>query len=314
MTDNVNSVPEKEKTEKTNPKGTPGSTPIEPAQPPNHDKEAEYETSNVATQKQKALDTISLWRAFKYRVRMRLEKRRLHNLKITREKSKWTDIATVSLSVVIAGAAIYSAWVFQGQLNTAHEAVEDSNADARSARRHVREQLRISEEQTKAAQDSVNEIQTQTQIGERAWISVGAINLPDPPPMMAGKPFIKRVLWHNTGHTPALDMKVAIVNIVQKSRGKDGEFDLPSFIYKASDYHHTGVLTPNNDTWGDFPISFNQVALDDLDKTIRPYTHGEIRYSDVFGNRHWIRFCYYLVRGGAYAECAYHNDVDRDMK
>jgi hypothetical protein len=39
-----------------------------------------------------------------------------------RQKSKWTDIATVVLTVLIAGAAIYSAFIFQAQLDASRKA------------------------------------------------------------------------------------------------------------------------------------------------------------------------------------------------
>lgn len=41
-----------------------------------------------------------------------------------REKSKWTDIATVALTLLIAVAAFWSAWVFQAQLTEARRATE----------------------------------------------------------------------------------------------------------------------------------------------------------------------------------------------
>jgi hypothetical protein len=40
-----------------------------------------------------------------------------------RHKAKWTEGATVVLTLLIAGAAIYSAWIFQGQLDEAHNAL-----------------------------------------------------------------------------------------------------------------------------------------------------------------------------------------------
>jgi hypothetical protein len=39
-----------------------------------------------------------------------------------RQKSKWTEIATVVLTLLIAGAAFWSAWIFQGQLTEARNA------------------------------------------------------------------------------------------------------------------------------------------------------------------------------------------------
>lgn len=40
-----------------------------------------------------------------------------HYWEAPREKAKWSDIAIVLLTIVVAGAAIYSAWIFQGQLD-----------------------------------------------------------------------------------------------------------------------------------------------------------------------------------------------------
>lgn len=38
-----------------------------------------------------------------------------------RTKEKWTDIAGIGVNLLIAGAALYSAWVFQGQLDVARD-------------------------------------------------------------------------------------------------------------------------------------------------------------------------------------------------
>lgn len=45
-------------------------------------------------------------------------------LNAPREKSKWTDGAMVLLTLLIAVAAFWSAWIFQGQLSEAHRATE----------------------------------------------------------------------------------------------------------------------------------------------------------------------------------------------
>lgn len=54
-----------------------------------------------------------LLRAFGYFLR--------HYWNAPRTKSKWTDIAGIGVNLLIAGAAFYSAWVFQGQLNVARD-------------------------------------------------------------------------------------------------------------------------------------------------------------------------------------------------
>lgn len=44
-----------------------------------------------------------------------------HRLRLSADKPKWTDVITAFLTVLIAAAAIVSAWLFQGQLTEARK-------------------------------------------------------------------------------------------------------------------------------------------------------------------------------------------------
>jgi len=47
-----------------------------------------------------------------------------HRLGITEEKPKWTEAATAALTLCVAIAAFWSAWIFQGQLTVARKTME----------------------------------------------------------------------------------------------------------------------------------------------------------------------------------------------
>jgi hypothetical protein len=219
----------------------------------------------------------------------------------------------VIIALILAALNICALLVLNGQLEEMRKANESATTESRAVRRHARQELRAIQQQAKAAQDSANGIQSQTRTAERAWISPDAFNVVNGvfnARVVADQPFHLRLTFLNTGHTPALKAKFAV--ITKQVDSKDGKFRLPAFDYKPSDYENIGTILPGGRPFEDRWANLDQSALDGIDKTHRFYVHGRFTYDDVFQVPHWLTFCYFLSPGGAYGICKEHNDIDED--
>jgi hypothetical protein len=221
------------------------------------------------------------------------------------------------LAASIAGFLIYHQWwemnTQSGYMNRAAIQARKDSADSSIS---TQKQVAIAQQQAQAAQDSVKAIQRQTQIAERAWITVDIVNL-DPAghpgvDISNGKPFIVRALFHDTGHTPALAIKAIIKMDVVTVKSPNGGFAPPSFTYDKAAYIPGGILTPGSFTNQDFPASLDKNTFAKIETAQRLYIHGEIKYRDVFETDHWMKFCYFLSPGGLYGTCRFHNQIDRN--
>ncbi len=109
-----------------------------------------------------------------------------------RDKSKWTEIATVILTLVIAGAALWSAWIFQGQLKEAHRTTE------------------LAERQLELTARPWIEV---TDVRPRGKIGIMALSFQDVSRVFHNRAkyqafFNYEVHIHNVGHSPALNVQV----------------------------------------------------------------------------------------------------------
>jgi hypothetical protein len=111
----------------------------------------------------------------------------------SREKSKITDWVVAGLTAVTAGAAIYSAWIFQGQLIEARHATVEA--------RHA----------TVEARHATVEVRRATEIQERPWLSVE-------PALVNGLSFVN-------GQQAAMNLKFSMKN-VGHSVAKDVQLDI----------------------------------------------------------------------------------------
>ena len=178
---------------------------------------------------------------------------------------------------------------------------------------NTRRQLNIAQQQAKAAQDSANAIQGQTQVTERAWLSIGITNILESGNIVVpDKRFLMRVSVQNKGHTPALNVKVATFRKVIAIQ--NGKFVPPPFISKASDFmRKLGVITPQSASFNDYPAYFDKIAWQRVvNDTNRPLVYGEVTYDDVFSVHHWLRYCYRLVGAALTLTCRYNNDIDKN--
>jgi hypothetical protein len=217
-----------------------------------------------------------------------------------REKSRRSEIAMIILTLLIAVAAFWSACIFQEQLNIARRQFSDAADDARSSRRHVRQQLAI-------AQASVDATDAQMRLDQRAWVAVSDVRATD---FAIGLPFVITVVFKNTGKTPAEHFRVASALDPIAEGHKPAFADLGAIS--------RGLLLPN----GEANVMLNATSQSATGVTksgleqvksgkLIIYVHGRITYDDVFGCHHWTTFCHFW-QGKSLGICQEHNDTDHD--
>lgn len=149
----------------------------------------------------------------------------------------------------------------------------------------------------KAATNSVILQQSNSQIDQRAWVSVSDVKF-----VPRGDEFYVSIVLVNTGKTPAKDFTVRDA----------GELVPNGKIAKSQESPQPGkgIIAPN----GTFhtTLSANGYYSVHLGTLI---VHGRIDYRDVFGDAHWTKFCYYWVpenngKNGGFAPCDEGNSID----
>ena len=121
----------------------------------------------------------------------------------------------------------------------------------------------------------------------------------------------------NGGKTPAKRIRaVAVVEPLPKG-------EKPTYSYSSDPVIQLGILEPNvehqfrllpvlsKSTGEERPLTadiFDQLRSG----AIQLFTHGRIDYEDVFGQSHWVTFCYFLLVpfNEHFGVCADHNDSD----
>jgi hypothetical protein len=230
------------------------------------------------------------------------------------KKAESTNVAMAIATIVIAIATVLT-WreVHNGSIQTDKIVTASQNIQLalNAANQQNRTALDSTLHQSKLALDASNK---QAVLSQRAWLSV-LVNTVTPASGMfaAGQPLDIRISQKNTGRTPALNLK-GVTERTTVPVNKDGNtFNPPDFSYKGTPSVSAGNLPPDGVVFGDFQAPFTS---DDFDRVInlkvRIYLHGRIEYDDVFGVHHWLTFCSFLLPGGAYAVCAYHNEIDQN--
>ena len=201
------------------------------------------------------------------------------NPKADREKTKWTDVAMVILTAFIAGAALWSAWIFQGQLNEAGK-------------------------QTAA-------VERQMRQEQRAW--VGIIDLTDIKVRVGEYPSFTVVVVNN-GKTPALHVH-AETTARSIPQWQKIAFEYPPRVGVQSDT----AIQPNAQVflkdvgaaaYGDQKITQLQFDAGRSGKMIA-YIYGRMDYLDIFQTLHHTTFCAVLMPDlRSYAWCDQYNNAD----
>src|ERR1700722_8307168 len=223
-------------------------------------------------------------------------RRCLRGFHLHRERPKVTDWVTVGLTVVVAFAAIYSAWLFQGQLTEARIATQLNTESFR--------------------------------IDERAWVEIESIKLirTYPGDSKIGKSFRYAIYPKNVGKTVASDVQILAHrgsmsssitmgdNASQIGMFQDRllleEPKSPSDIPRINPI--SKVLAPN--TIAAVPLVMDGQAPQPFSKDEWvSYLIGRIDYTDAFQVKHSLKFCYFVVDSqGNLWNCREGNDQDRN--
>lgn len=180
----------------------------------------------------------------------------------------------------------------------------------------MKKQTKAQQDAAKAASDSIKATQAAMRLDQRAWVGIGQLSAVPESFHVNDKASVS-VGFNNTGKTPAKNLMLTIV-LVPVNRG-----ERPKFSYTSVNPVPYGLLPPNGENHVSLSISKNKftgeawIITPELFKPlvsgdIRPCFHGYMIYEDIFGNPHWMTFCYFLdelpgpVKFGA---CHEHNST-----
>jgi hypothetical protein len=161
---------------------------------------------------------------------------------------------------------------------------------------------------------------------QRAWMNVlvGKAALQD------GSPINMPIRIINSGKTPAHNVQgVVVINLLE-------EKDQPDFNYRSGHPRYainTGIAIPNfpsDMSWPVLPkhvpkgkpvnpiVTTSEIRTGIQDGSLYIVVHGRITYDDIFGTKHWIKFCSYAHNVVGVPEqftadtCGPYNDVDKN--
>lgn len=256
-------------------------------------------------------------------------KHKLHERKSKKEKDNPSDRAarkTASatiwiaiFTVVLAVANLLTLWeVIQGGNDTHELAVQakrqaDKMKDMSDAAEKIRQaaQDMVTQDQRIAdnaqkAMDASN-IQSKASLGatqesmrqdQRAWISTeSAIGIPT-----NERPFTIQIPIKNSGKTPARNVAIFFMGKFFKLGQR--------FTYQFEGQSISlGYIPPNS------PRSFTYFGEPEssIDATAHKgdifVIYGAVTYDDVFFDKHWVTYCFYVQKTDSYTYCKEHNDI-----
>jgi len=215
----------------------------------------------------------------------------LRGFHLHRERPKVTDWVIAALTVVVAIAAIVSAWIFQGQLREARRSTDNTIEAFR--------------------------------MDERAWVELDQVKpIPfSPRDSKFGAVFEYDLYLKNVGKTAARDVEFranrsgAIGSPANGNDAKGLEWDQEQLMMgkvpSGADIPFLNpferVLAPNTTTVNPF-VFRGQEPINGMVH----YFIGRVDYSDVFGIKHWKKFCFFVASPrGEFWPCREGNDEDK---
>lgn len=152
-----------------------------------------------------------------------------------------------------------------------------------------------------AARDSVTLARKTAHLDQRAWLSVKVTAQP----AKALTPNQVIAIFSNHGKTYALNIEACkVVDNTMNNPPVNPVKEPPAFYGcgKVGDWNAHGVLAPNSEAVVDLDSmkeasqpngglsSATAAAVNS--GTLVDWQYGEVRYDDIFGCRHWVRYCY----------------------
>lgn len=232
-------------------------------------------------------------------------------------------VAAVTLAVVAVTGIIFWGQLkeMSGQTDLLAIASRQARSDAKDASIAAASQLGFVRQQAQAAEDGVAAIKRQMRQDQRAWIKITS---PEQLITTEGYPLVVPFHFLNTGKTTALNYTaetvVRVLPIEQEptfdyNRG-DHSYDVAGILYGNDSRDVQGSLYAAH-TWKkpSYPSPLPWTR-DENERFFagRAYivTFARVRYSDIFGVKHWTHFCNWSAHAPLTPtfKCANYNRVD----
>jgi hypothetical protein len=166
----------------------------------------------------------------------------------------------------------------------------------------------------KLAADSLNATIANSNLDQRAWVSV--IGIQGTPAI--GQPWVITLFAKNTGKTFAKHFSFTAVEegrVDRKTpdfnRDRRPKAESISLLAPNGEYVSKNVVSGE----GSVPFRTNpdQSSLDNIKSGYYvQFAYGRMRYQDIFGQWHWTTYCFKLNRQIAWENCHEHNDADEN--
>jgi hypothetical protein len=242
---------------------------------------------------------------------------------------EFSNAVMILLTAFIALGTIVSAVAIGFQWHEMHEGGKDTTAIAAAAKKQagaansfatsaegINTEIGTAEgdfaKMAKSSEDAINATRDTMRRDQRAW--VGLLQMSGIPEK--DKPYDVESILTNTGKTPAKKL-VRLQRAIITARGTKFAPDYKAAMVDSPN-PSVSILLPNQFFRGTTRISEGKILLptdidsiEQGDKTI--YVFGKVCYEDVFGKKHWERFCdFYDPRAKAYPACSEYNEIDTD--
>jgi hypothetical protein len=239
------------------------------------------------------------------------------NASIVARELHWLEKLNIAgqMSLVVVGiiaASIYGCQlhVMQRQLDEMKRSGEQSTQQMWSAIGNINWEARSMDWNQKVAKQSIesNERQSRTTLQatidtfhheQRAWLSAQtATGAPkESPPFKITFPIV------NTGRTPAKNVIVYFNwNLANPT------VQHLSLTFSGAPQHMAPISPGESLTFFyNAPPGLHTDPI--LLAHLVPYVYGAVTYDDVFAQKHWRTYCFFVTGGDAYAYCQEHNEI-----
>ena len=166
-------------------------------------------------------------------------------------------------------------------------------------------QLKVMKTQSDAMQGQLQEMQTNRNLDERAWLFVYEItNAPIEDSPSNGVFF---VTFKNYGRTPAFHVHGSIAFTMDATAiPKLDFFTTPHTDMTVAPDGTSSSGIPMNAVNAAFPL-----AIQAMENGKPSYFFGAAWYDDIFGKHHWTQFCYVMQPGlKTFKDAPFHNECD----
>jgi len=192
------------------------------------------------------------------------------------------------------------------------QSVADLDLHGKDAVAAMRDTTKKIDAANRQSEESFKRTVERAEVTDRAWIAV-TINpdtqLIDPKTKNAATTrFEFRIVFSNSGRTPAQNVRMVSETDMFPLDTDRTMFTLPLPAFDKQKFTHVQDIFPNSQDYGDDGYDIESDTYQALTSGVNTiFVWGQIDYDDVFGHPHWLRFCQYRLRGGAFGICKGNN-------